>query len=254
MPAEQDSNTGATAGAETARRALRLVEIVTIAPDPVDLGAVVESSGLSRPTAYRLLRVLGEEGWLERVGRSEWRPGNRLRRLARARATTLDPVEVIQPVLRRLADGTGETASLHLLDSDTALLVAGAESSAHALRRVTAIGERTPLTRGSAGIAILAHLDTASQDRLLAGLSPTTRPKLRKRLVQTAQRGWSESSGENHPGVAGIAAAISAGPDGPVIGSISLAGPANRWNEAARHGAAGLLTAACHEASRQLGT
>jgi DNA-binding IclR family transcriptional regulator len=232
---------------------LRLVEIVTAAADPLDLSAVVEASGLTRPTAYRLLRVLGEEGWLERVGRSEWRPGSRLRRLAPARTTTPDPAEVVQPVLHQLADATGETACLHLLDGSTALLVAGAESSAHALRRVTAIGERTPLTRGSAGIAILAQLDPASQDRLLAKLSPTDRTKLRKRLVATAEQGWCESSGENHPGVAGIAAPISISPGGPVLGSISIAGPANRWTQAARHRATRLLTSACQEASRQLG-
>jgi DNA-binding IclR family transcriptional regulator len=181
-----------------------------------------------------------------------WRPGNRLRRLARARTTTLDPAEVVQPLLHQLGYATGETACLHLLDGGTALLVAGAESSAHALRRVTAIGERTPLTRGSAGIAILAQLETASRERLLAGLSPNARSKLRKRLAWTAERGWCESAGENHPGVAGIAAAVSAGPGGPVIGSITLAGPANRWNEAARHQAAALLTSACQEATRQL--
>jgi DNA-binding IclR family transcriptional regulator len=62
------------------------------------------------------------------------------------------------------------------------------------------------------------------------------------------------SPGENHPGVSGIAAAISAGPGGRVIGSISLAGPADRWNEAARHQAVGLLTAACQEATHHLGT
>jgi DNA-binding IclR family transcriptional regulator len=254
MPDEQDSSTGATAGGETARRALRLLEIVTTAGGPVDLNAVVDTSGLSRPTAYRLLRVLGEEGWLERVGRSDWRPGSRLRRLAHVGATSIDPVEVVQPILLKLADATGETACLHLLEGDDVLLAAGEESSAHALRRVAAIGERTPLTRGAAGIAILSKLDTAAQDRLLAGLAPNARPKVRKRIAQTAGRGWSESSGENHPGVAGIAAPISAGPAGRVIGSISVAGPANRWNEAARHQAVGLLTSACHEATRHLGT
>jgi DNA-binding IclR family transcriptional regulator len=252
MADEQDGSTVMTAGAETARRALRLVEIVTSAGEPVDLSAVVDTSGLSRPTAYRLLRVLGEEGWLERVGRSDWRPGIRLRRLARAGATSLDPSRVVEPVLHKLADATGETACLHLLDGDVAVLAAGEESSAHALRRVAAIGERTPLTRGAAGIAILAQLDTAMQDRLLSSLAPSSRSKLRKRLAETARRGWSESSGENHPGVAGIAAALSAGSGGRVLGSISLAGPANRWTEASRHRAVGLLTSACQQATRQL--
>jgi IclR family transcriptional regulator, acetate operon repressor len=257
MPQEQDTGTttgnAAIAGAETARRALRLTEIVTTAGEPVDLATVVDASGLSKPTAYRLLRVLAEEGWLDRVGRSSWRPGTRLHRLARAGATSLDPVDVARPVLHKLADATSETACLHLLDGDAALLAAGQESSAHALRRVAAIGERTPLTRGAAGIAILAQLGHASQDRLLATLTPNSRSKLRKRLTETSRRGWSESMGENHPGVAGIAAAINAGPGGPVVGSISLAGPADRWNQAARNKAVRFLTSACEEATRRLG-
>jgi DNA-binding IclR family transcriptional regulator len=160
---------------------------------------------------------------------------------------------VVQPVLQDLAAATGETACLHLVDGDAALLAAGVESAAHVLRRVAATGERTPLTRGCAGIAILAHLDTAAQERLVAGLAPKARSTLRKRLTVIARRGWSDSVGENHPGVAGIAAAIRAGSDGPVIGSLSVAGPANRWNDSARRRAVGTLTSACDKATRQLG-
>jgi DNA-binding IclR family transcriptional regulator len=241
-----------TAGAETARRALRLLEIVTAAGAPADLNGVVDASGLSRPTAYRLLRVLAEEGWLQRAGRSGWRTGSRLHRLARTATPPVDPVSAVGPVLARLAEATGETACLHLLDGDTALLAAGTESAAHALRRAAAIGERTPLIRGAAGIAILAALDEPARRRLLAGSTPEAHAALGDRLVQTARRGWAESSGENHPGVAGIAAAITAGTGGPVVGSISVAGPAHRWDAAARHRDAGVLTAACAEATRRL--
>jgi DNA-binding IclR family transcriptional regulator len=244
--------TGSIAGAETARRAVRLVEVVAASDSPITLDAVATSAQLSRPTTYRLLRVLAEERWLERSGRTEWGVGSRLARLGRNLVQAIDPVTVVQPSLATLAKVSGETACLHLHDGDSALLATGSESENQALRRVAAVGERTPLVRGSAGIAILAHLDTAERGRFIDSVAPVERGALRRRLDETGRRGWASSVGENHPGVAGIAAPVFAGPGGNVIGSISLAGPAGRWTARARREAAAKLVQACAEVSAEL--
>jgi DNA-binding IclR family transcriptional regulator len=244
--------TASIAGAETARRAVRLVEVIAASDSPITLDAVATSARLSRPTTYRLLRVLAEEQWLERSGRTEWRVGSRLTRLARNLVQAIDPVAVVQPSLATLAKASGETACLHLHDGDSALLATGSESENQALRRVAAVGERTPLVRGSAGIAILAHLDPAEQGRFLRSVARDERGALRRRLAETGRRGWASSVGENHPGVAGIAAPVFAGPGGDVIGSISLAGPAGRWTARARRQAATKLVQTCAEVSAEL--
>lgn len=50
-----------TEGGETARRALRLIEAVVTAGEPVGLDDLAAQVGLSKSTCYRLLRVLQDE-------------------------------------------------------------------------------------------------------------------------------------------------------------------------------------------------
>jgi DNA-binding IclR family transcriptional regulator len=58
---------GKVEGAETARRALRLIEAVTTAAEPIGLTELASSTGLSKSTCYRLVRVLQEELYVDRV-------------------------------------------------------------------------------------------------------------------------------------------------------------------------------------------
>lgn len=242
-----------TAGAETARRALALVELIADAGAALDLSAVVDRSGLSRPTAYRLLRVLGEEGWLARTGRSGWSTGVRLQRLGRQLAQGPDPAQAVAPVLATVAAATGETACLHLIDGREVVLIAGSESG-HVLRRSVRVGERTPLFRGAAGTAALAFAAIDVKERVLRPLDSSTREEVERRLDTIKASGWSQSIGENHAGIAGIAAPVTAGSTGPTVGSISVAGPADRFTESARAAAVDLLLDQAGRATEALST
>jgi IclR family acetate operon transcriptional repressor len=222
-------------GAETARRAGRLLEIVATAGGPASLDWIGEEAGLSKSTAYRLLRALQEEGWLERSGRQGYRVGRRLARLAAA----IDPgrglAERAQPWLGSLAARTSETASLNIRHGNWAVTIAGAQSSRHALHRAVQIGHRMPLARGCTGLAILAWLPPAEQQEitrdLLAGhhIVPANTHGLAARLERITGEGFVISAEENHPGVAAVAAPVFLGTDGPVTASLVVGGPIERW-------------------------
>jgi IclR family acetate operon transcriptional repressor len=214
-------------GAETARRALHLVELLAEQADALPLATLVSRSGLPKATAYRLLRVLQEEGWTERSRQEGYRIGPRLRNLAERINPRVDLEQLARPHLQRLAASTAETATLYVRRGTHAELTAGAESPVHALRLAPFVGERTPLNRGAAGIAILAHLPDSEQAALLG---PTPPKALTNRLTACRRDGYALSSGENHPGVNGIAAPLTAGNAGPTLGSIAVAGPASRWD------------------------
>ena len=211
-------------GAETARRAGRLLEIVAAAGGPASLEWIGNQAGLSKSTAYRLLRALQDEGWLERSGRAGYQVGSRLIRLAATIDPGRDVAKRAEPWLESLASLTSETITLAVRRGNWAVVAAGAESTAHALRQAAQIGHRTPLARGCAGLAILAWLPGPDQARiareLAAGnhVSPADVTGLDSRLSAVVRDGFVRSFEENHPGVAAVAAPVFLGTGGPIAG------------------------------------
>ncbi|HEX5289796.1 MAG TPA: IclR family transcriptional regulator [Streptosporangiaceae bacterium] len=245
-------------GAETARRAGRLMEIVATAGRPAPLEWIGEQAGLSKSTAYRLLRALQDEGWLERAGRAGYQAGPRLIRLAAAIDPGHDITERARPWLESLASVTAETASLNVRDGNWAVTVTGAESTKHALHRAVQVGHRMPLARGCTGLAILAWLPAAEQEQaareLAAGeyISQADVDGLGRRLSTIARDGFVRSSEENHPGLAAVAAPVFMGTGGPVVGSIAVGGPVGRWTREAIDASVPDLLRACAELSASL--
>jgi DNA-binding IclR family transcriptional regulator len=212
-------------GAESARRALRLLEAVSASPEPVGLDELVRRTGWTKATVYRLLRLLQEELYIERADGGGYRGGPKLLGLAAAVMPGADSAATYLPLLQELADVSGETATLHRRAGQRAVLVTGADSViAHPLRRVWIPGEFTPLTRGSVGLAILSVLEPAELDLVLADEPEENAMSVRRAVAACRRQGYAISRGANHSGVAGIAA-----PLGNSGLSISVAGPDERW-------------------------
>jgi DNA-binding IclR family transcriptional regulator len=217
-------------GGATARRALRLLEALAATGPARSLEELAAATGLTKSTAYRLLRVLQDELYVDRAEVGGYRLGSRMAGLAAAALPQLDAYAAMRPVLARLARLSGETATLHRRSGDVAVLVLAAENEQATLRRVAAIGEASPLYRGCAGQAILAVTAPADRDAVLARAVPAAeRPALQQLIDEAASRGYALSDGANHPGVSGIAAAISATAGSPAAASVAVSGPAERW-------------------------
>lgn len=115
---------------------------------------IATALGLGRPIVYRLVATLEDHRLVAR------RPDGRVRldvglgELAAAvrPALTLD----VAPVLRSLADGTGATAHLTVLEGDLAVALAVVEPSWTDFHVAYRVGSRHALDRGAAGRAILA--------------------------------------------------------------------------------------------------
>lgn len=222
-----------TEGAETARRALRLLEAVVSAPDAVPLADLADSVGLSKSTCYRLARVLQDERYLRRAESGGYRVGDRLVGMAAAVLPRSELHAVARPVLRSLAEAAGETATLHVRSGDRAVLILGVESSDHVLRRAATLGESAPLSSGCSGRSILAHLERADADAIVdaapdpAGLSGA--------LEHIRTLGFAVSTGVNHPGVTGIAAPVLSTYAGTSRGvtpmAVAVSGPTDRWTQ-----------------------
>lgn len=225
---EQAQETSRAEGAETARRALRLLELVSRSRGPIGLGELVRQTELNKSTVYRLLRVLQDEKYVDRLEGGGYSVGSRLVALAIAAVPDVDSFGRWEPLLQELAESSGETATLHGLAGDRAVLIRGATSPrAYPLRRIWEAGELTPLTRGGAGPAIMTTLPTPMVDRILVNESSDEAVRVRSTLHEIGQRGFIITFGVNHPGLAGIAVPVAV-----ANVSVAVSGPATRWTKA----------------------
>lgn len=251
MPENESPTSGKVEGAETARRALRLIEAVVTAGEPVGLADLAARVGLSKSTCYRLVRVLQDELYLERAESGGYRLGSRLVGVAAAVLPQADLYSAARPPLRALAETVGETVTLHVRSGNRAVLILGVETERQALRRAATIGELTWLSRGSAGLAILAYLKAAEAEPVIAQAEDPR--SLRASLDEVRRAGYAMSFGANHPGVHGIAAPVSSTfePSRPGVAPLSVAvsGPAARWTEDRMRASADRLLDTCAELS-----
>ncbi|MEU0966820.1 IclR family transcriptional regulator [Streptomyces sp. NPDC005917] len=233
-----------TEGGDTARRALRLVEAVAAAGSAVPLQDLAEAVGLSKSTAYRLLRVLQEESYVARADAGGYRIGPRLMGLAAEVMPRADVFAGARPVLRALADLSGETATLHLRAGDEAVLVLGEESD-YELRRAARLGSATPLHRGASGQAILAFLPAEEITAILRRAEGSARiDEVERSLAAVRSDGYAVSQAANHPGLVGIAAPVLTA-SGHATASVAISGPADRWSARRAVAIADLLVERC---------
>jgi DNA-binding IclR family transcriptional regulator len=252
---------GMPSAAQTARRAPpdtavgtldRAIDVLTT----VESGArtftdIVAATGLTKPTAHRIIRALEEHRFLVQIGSYGYALGPRLLSLAESAARTLPLRDLAHPALERLATTTGESAQLFVRDGDSRLCVDSVES-VNELRTIVDIGATLPLTRGSAGKVLLAWAPDADRASQLATLDDDQRARLERMLATTRRRGWADSIGEREAGVASVSAPVFDA-DGILVAAASVSGPANRIGQLRGQRYAPAVTAAAREVEAALG-
>ena len=156
-------------GAQAVGRAAALLRIIGRSPgDGAALPAIVEAAGLTRPTVYRLLNSLACEGLLDyHEATRTWHLGPEIYVLGAIAANRYAIEDVARPSLQRLADQTGESASLSTRRGEETVCLLRVEGSFPVRSFVLHEGVRFPLGIASAGLAIMAFLPDDEVDRLL---------------------------------------------------------------------------------------
>ncbi len=207
---------------------------------------IAQATGLTRPTAHRLLKALQAHGLLASLDSAGYRLGPRVVELASAAERDLPLREVARPVLQSLARTTGESAQLFVRELDRRVCVDVVQSE-NELRTIVAVGARLPLTAGSAGKVLLAFGPESLQASAIAEATKLTErtpvgPALARQLAATRRRGYATSAGEREPGVGSVSAPIR---DrlGQVVAVVSVSGPESRLGRPGRYSAAVLEAA-----------
>ncbi|MPZ60124.1 MAG: helix-turn-helix domain-containing protein [Propionibacteriales bacterium] len=187
---------------------------------PATLAALVQATGLARPTAHRLAVALEHHRLVTRDMQGRFMLGPRLGELAAA-AGEDRLLAAAGPVLARLRDITGESAQLFRRQSEFRVCVASAERPS-GLRDTIPVGSQLTMKGGSAAQILLAWEEP---ERMHRGLQEAVFSAAA--LSGIRRRGWAQSVGEREPGVASVSAPVRS-PSGKVIAAVSVSGPIER--------------------------
>ncbi len=209
-------------------RALEILLAFTPGDDELSAGELLKRVQLSRPTLYRLLNTLEQNGFVVSVGEPQrFRLGPSVARLAHVWTATQDIGAVAQPMMQRLRERTGETVALFIPQGLHRVCVAELPSN-QPLSFKRGVGYSERIVVGASGRAILAHIPFG--DRTLQDYAADMKVDLRgypKELEAIRQRGYATSRDELLQGAVAIAAPYFNG-SGEVAGSIAVFGPSAR--------------------------
>jgi len=160
MASKHQDPPGVAEGAQSVRRALAVLRLVATGQDGgVRLTDVAQMSGLTAPTAHRLLKVLMEETAVEQdPATRRYRIGHEITLLGLARPGGLSIRAVAEPYLSDLAAQLGDTVFLSVKHGADSVCI-GRYLGSHAIQVLSIdVGARRPLGASVSGVALLAGL------------------------------------------------------------------------------------------------
>lgn len=140
----------------------------------------------------------------------------------------------VRAKVEELADSTGELAACFVEEEGDAVYIYGVEGE-RSIRTDLSVGDRTELHCTASGKALMAQLPENRVREIIEerGLEQKTEntitdpDELLAELEQIREQGYASSMEESVVGMHAVAAPICI--DGEAVGSVSLAGPANRF-------------------------
>lgn len=232
------ANTVAPQGAQAALRAIRLLKLFTPERPHMPLADVSRLAGLNKTTTHRLLAALCSESLIDKnPATGSYRLGPGLMALGVQALSNSDLRLRVRPMLKRLADDTGETATLEV-PIDDSMLILDEVAGRHFVGAGGNVGTRWPMHATSTGKALIAF-DEQVLDRLEADFYPITadtivdRSALLRQLSHIRQQGFAESVDELEEGFSGVGTVIR-GSLGDVVGALSICGPTQRMTDTRR--------------------
>ncbi|SDR30427.1 IclR family transcriptional regulator [Arthrobacter crystallopoietes] len=224
-------------------------------PEPT-LQEIIRKTGLPSSTCQRLVQSMLHEGFLDRDG-DRYRIGIGLVRWATPGTLGLDVVRLVKPILQKLRDETGESASFYIRDGVYRTIVAVAETR-HVVMRPFMVGQVMPIHAGAAGKIFLAYdpdARNAIAGSVLAKFTPATPDSLEKldlQVAQTRKLGFAAAFGERHSDVGSISAPVF-DHAGQLAGALGLGFPTQRIGPADAERLGPVVAQAARAASESLG-
>ena len=219
---------------EAVERALTLLKIFGPDDRELTLADLAARTGYYKSTILRLTSSLERLGFFHRTPEGSFRLGAELFRLGSLYRREHDVGAYVRPVLGRLRDASGESASFYVRDGDERVCLYRANATRE-IRHHLDEGARLPLDRGAAGHVLRAFANGRG-----------------KRCAAIRKRGFDVSLGERDPDIAAVAVPLVTD-DGALLGALALSGVATHFHAAFQTRCAKLLREAAAELAPRLG-
>lgn len=241
----------------TLAKGLAVLDWLVRQPGESRLVDVAHAMGLARSNAHRTLQTLVQCGWVvQNKDNSNYRPSLRLFELGTLVEAATDTKATVRPHLAALAQASGETIHLTVLEGAQVVYLDKFDSPLP-VAAYSRIGGRAPAHCVASGKALLAALglDLPALQKLLGELpAPTPHsmsdfPALQADLRRARARGWAENREEWRQGVCGVGAPVFDARGMPVA-AVGMSVPAIRFSRGQAR-ALGLQVVACARVSSQ---
>ncbi|WP_150956852.1 IclR family transcriptional regulator [Microbacterium testaceum] len=222
-------------GVRAVTRAFQVLQSFTADRPVLSVAEIVRDSALPRTTVLRMIETLVGERMLRHAADGRITVGARLIRLAAfAEAAWAVPEETAER-MTRLAQETGETASLYVRSGMRRVAVAQSPSP-HSLRHVVQVGDEMPLLAGASSTLLVAASGPDAVDQMLASLpadrlSGVEAAAFRQAVAAAARDRHAVSHGAREPGNSGVAVVVRDGDDRRPAVVLGLGGPTARFTE-----------------------
>jgi DNA-binding IclR family transcriptional regulator len=255
----QGRGRAAEVGTESATRVADVLLLFANEVDTLGVSEVGRRLGLSKAVVYRILQSLASREFLAfDKGTRAYRLGPAAAMLGARALRGHDLRRTALPVLRRLQEVSGETATVSDLVGIRRAYIDQVPSLKE-IKMTVEVGRSFPLHAGASGRVILAFSPSDLRETVLSGslealtpLTPTERAPLEEELARVRKDETAVSWGERQVGAASVAAPVF-GVDGYAIGSLSVCGPVDRFDDEMVERVRLLVKDAAGEVSRGLG-
>ena len=191
-------------------KGLHLLEVLAASPSAMSQADLARALNKSSAEIFRMLTVLGQEGYVRRDPQGAYRPALKLFALGR----TVDPLRALlaaaEVPMREFAQATGQECHLSVLDGGALVVLAQESGTAPVSIRVR-VGSRHDPRATASGRLLLALLPPQEADREIKsareqfGGRPPAAAILRRKLRKIAADGSSEGRNESRSGLADTA-------------------------------------------------
>jgi IclR family KDG regulon transcriptional repressor len=239
--------------------AVRLTKAFSEQDSEMGISLLANRLGLAKSTVHRLATTLVEYDILEQNRESgKYRLGLALFELGTLVRRKMDAASGAQEQIHALADATGETVQLAILDHLSVLYIRIRESR-QAVRLSSGLGTRAPAHCTSVGKVLLAYQGAEVVQQVIDnGLKRYTEntitdaETLRAELATIRQKGYAIDDEEIEPGLRCVAAPIR-DHSGHVTAAISVAAPIQRMTKKNIQTTIPSVVTAAEAISRRLG-
>jgi DNA-binding IclR family transcriptional regulator len=199
------------------------------------LSQISEKLDYAKSTVHRHLTTLEQRGYVVKSG--GYYVSLRFLELGQQARTRHHAYPLAREKVDELAAETDERAQFIVEEHGKAVYIHRTFGQ-HAVRTDPGIGKRIPLHATSAGKAILASMPEEIRSRIIEQATFTeitsetiTNPnKLNKELTRISERGYAFNRQENIKGLHAVGVPVT-GPDGAIIGALSVSGPSHRLTD-----------------------